>query len=610
VLAATSLARRLLPEAGPADRAVAAAIGTLALATSAATGLAASGALARPTVIVAGDLLGIAGLVLWPRAAPGTAPHGRRGAAAPFLVAAVMAWIASPLLTEWRHPPRAWDALAYHLHFALRFLRSGSWAPVAVAHGDLTVPFFPFGGDLLFSWALAPLDRSDFFARFASLPFGVLAPLLLYRWCRALGTPPLAAALAVVAVSLCPFLRFEWYLGEEAQGVDLLFAFELLACASFVSLLDRSRGAPVLVGLSAGLAVGTKPFGALMALAPVLWATVQLAGGPDRWRRLASLWAPLLLLGLPCFVRNLLWTGNPVYPIQVEAGSRTLFPGPVSYEEFRTAFHASGGFPVPVFFAANWAYGGLWPALSTLWLVAALLLLGPFRRRVGGGPRLLWPVLFPVSVAACGLLLPERHPRFFYAGVLGTVPALALALGVVVRSDPWETRLPALGTRALRAVGAVLAVLALALVPGSIRTYEAERQARWADFRYVFFAKNLPLGEGWASLARRVPPGSRVAYCGMTPPYALAGPGLRNDVRYVPPAPGPVVRGRAVPPVRRAPGDADEWARRVREEACDYVMVSIGGEGFPAERAWADQAFPLIDSGETFRLYAVGQGRR
>ena len=598
----------LLRDEATADRLLAAVVVFLALVTTALTALGAAGLLSRPLVLLAADALAAGAALVPPRPGCVTAPEPGGSRVGPGIVALATLWVARLTPGELLRPPWAWDALAYHLHFALRFLRSGSLEAPALAYGDLSAPFFPFGGTLLFSWALAPLERSDFLARFAPYPLALLLPWLVYRWSRRLGVPATLAALPAAALATIPFLHFESRLGPAAQGVDLFLAFHLVS-AGFLATLAAAGGSGALLGAlgaAAGLAAGTKPFGALMALAPALvgvWAALR---GPGRARRLLWLGLPLLALGAPPYARNLLLTGNPLYPIRISAGAAVLFPGPLAWDEFRAAFHGTGGFPLREVLGPNWAFGPLWPLLGLVWGGSAFLVL-----RAGGGPGRLLAVLFPLWIFACVLLLPERSPRFLYAGVLGTAPAIALALHRLFGARGSSGPSPhAIGARGVAVLAGGAAVLALIGLPMLIGRYQAERSWRWSEFEYRFFGLEVPLGRGWAALDRLAPPGSRIAWCGLTPPYPLAGPRLENHVVHVPPSPEPRFRGRSLPPVERRLGPPEEWAGRVRSAGIDLLVVSLAGRVFPEEKDWADSRFPLLWEDGVTRIYAVSERAR
>ncbi len=95
-----------------------------------------------------------------------------------------------------------------------------------------------------------------------------------------------------------------------AAFVDLFVVFHVAVAA----LLARSRAHPVLVGLALAGAASTKwsAAPAVAGIALLLWWRSRF-----RWRTFAAIALPIILAVLPYMVRNLVATGDPVFPMGV-----------------------------------------------------------------------------------------------------------------------------------------------------------------------------------------------------------------------------------------------------------------------------------------------------
>ncbi|RYX84529.1 hypothetical protein EON83_09255 [bacterium] len=218
-------------------------------------------------------------------------------------------------------PPSAgdYDSLVYHLSVPSQWLREGRVSQLQFDHHS----YFPFVAEMLYALALGVRDAV--FAKFfhwVMLLFGALALGTLGK--RAGGkTAGLWAAALFVSL---PMAQSE----STTAYVDLAFsAFAWAAIALFCeALFDTSADARTRrlswIGSSVfcGLCLGSKYFGWLIFGFLGLWALVTSARasseGKERWARLVWLALPALVIGGFWYGRNMLWTGNPVFPFAYE----------------------------------------------------------------------------------------------------------------------------------------------------------------------------------------------------------------------------------------------------------------------------------------------------
>jgi hypothetical protein len=217
-------------------------------------------------------------------------------------------------------PPSAndYDSLVYHLAAPAQYLRVGRIIELPYDHHS----YFPFLTEMLFAlglawkgpvlaklfhWLMLPLCCMGLIAM-GSRHFSRRAGLLAAALFATIPLVQIEATTAYVDLSLCAFVllaflcfanwlesRDGWWLGWSgvfcgfALGVKYsgaLFFLWLLAWASAVFLLDRKR---------------TASMSERLALKPIMVFTVIS-----------------ILIGGGWYLRNIFWTGNPVYPFAYE----------------------------------------------------------------------------------------------------------------------------------------------------------------------------------------------------------------------------------------------------------------------------------------------------
>lgn len=211
-------------------------------------------------------------------------------------------------------PPLMWDALVYHLTLPKLYAQTHQ---IQIS-GDFFFSGLPQLNEMLYTAAI--LLRGEVAAQTLGWMFGALLALGLNAHASAIGGPragPLAVALLFSSFSIA--LPLAWAYGELLL---MLMAVSMLIALRHWRLTGRSKWL-WLAGVFAGLALGCKYTGAVV---PLAGAAVVIASPPEsssqvRPYRLAPLWDAarfLLAAGLtfsPWLLKNLLFTGNPVYPL-------------------------------------------------------------------------------------------------------------------------------------------------------------------------------------------------------------------------------------------------------------------------------------------------------
>jgi hypothetical protein len=215
-------------------------------------------------------------------------------------------------------PPNDYDGLMYHLQGPRLFLERGRLFLLP----DLWQANGPFTVEMLFTVGLA--FGSDTFARLLHLAYAVLLILAVFAAGRRyLGERGgWLAAGVLLGVPVLPLWASTTYVDTAWALMEFLALLALDGAVLPVGENGAAKSAPIpkctlLAGLLAGLALGMR----LLALGGVAALVLVLL-----WRGRACGWRPALrqallfsgvglLAALPWYLKNLLWAGNPFYPL-------------------------------------------------------------------------------------------------------------------------------------------------------------------------------------------------------------------------------------------------------------------------------------------------------
>jgi 4-amino-4-deoxy-L-arabinose transferase-like glycosyltransferase len=340
-------------------------------------------------------------------------------ATAALLVLGTLAW---RTLLALRLPVVDYDGWSYHLVFVDAWLQHD--ALVLVPQRPWTAGY-PAATELLTTW-LAAFTRTDALTGFTALIPIPLAIAATTGLARSFGADRRRALLAGLLFGMIPALvALAGTTYVDAASVAAVLTTWWLGLR--VVRGERDRSAVLLLGIAAGLALGTKGTNVLL-LAPVLAVAgllllrdvaVRRAGergvGPALGR-LALLLLPVLLLGASWYLKNLVVHGNPLYPFAMGP-----FAGPTTLAEF--------AFVPPELEGSSWI-----GQLARSWLADWDLARYPYNVRPGGLGR-AWPVILALAIGGGLLLVRRRQALALSLVVLPAVVTLA------VMPMPWYARL-------------------------------------------------------------------------------------------------------------------------------------------------------------------------
>jgi hypothetical protein len=588
-MAGSRLARRLVPDFGPASRSVAAFTFAVGISVVPATWLGQLGWL-RPAPFLAwtavafllSRLLPVAGLPADESAPPTSAARSARLDLALIVIAGLaVALVGLDDMNRLRWAPagmHGFDDTSYHLSAVATWMRSGDLRMIRFSMGDPSTPFYPVLGEVA-SWVLiAPFHDSDVAARWTQLFFSLASFLAVAAIARRLGLSRRSAAFAAIAYAgiyhVFPILAV-------AAGNDPSTAFFTLAgIDAAIALARRPRlGTTVTAGAALGLLLATKYIGVLFA--PVILAMLGIAVWIERRRRerpdvgerppvrrlaaLAALLAvTMALAGGYTYLRNAVTTGNPIFPAPVSIGGVEILPGWWGVSTADRAHEPEYRIDVWHFLTrSSKLFGGYFP--FTL-LPAALLapLLALWRRRWLTAMTFLLAIIFFLEFLY--LMQDHRDIRYFLPTIALAAVAFAWLLELAGRRVAMPLRgllLAWIAFQAVRRVGetgaahleaAVAIVLIGWLVEIAWRRMQTRAQAPlgpWMAMATAVLIAAFAPALGWAveryqsvklegrpavaALERLTGPrGARVAYAGYNQPYLFFGSRFQNDLQIVP----------------------------------------------------------------------------
>jgi hypothetical protein len=222
------------------------------------------------------------------------------------------------MLQVWFFAPHTTDVLSYHLPKIAEWVQSGGFT------GELGVDdhaTFPAGFELIETWWVLFLHH-DVLIEMAGVEFLVLGLAATWALAKRLGLSTKSASWAGLIYAMTPgiMLQATSCLNDGPVAALAVASFALITCAASWPL----------VGIALSLGVGVKATFAYLVPGMLLLAFLSRGEPrdplPRRWTAY-SLGAAGLLVGSFWYLRNVVFFGNPVYPIgekdlPIQAGPR------------------------------------------------------------------------------------------------------------------------------------------------------------------------------------------------------------------------------------------------------------------------------------------------
>ena len=214
-------------------------------------------------------------------------------------------------------PPWEYDVQEYHLGAPAEYLRAGR----VVFLRDNVYANFPSNAEM--TYLLGMVLTGDtltgaYAGRLVNVAYGLVIAALAALSCKTLFGDRWRWE-AYLAVYACPVVLVAGMIAHVTMPLMLYIALATYALLRGLKADDAParRRWFILCGAGLGAAMGAKYTGFLFALAPIAcaalaWGRVSQA---DRAKRMACILIPAGVLVSPWMMRNLVNTGNPVYPL-------------------------------------------------------------------------------------------------------------------------------------------------------------------------------------------------------------------------------------------------------------------------------------------------------
>lgn len=206
----------------------------------------------------------------------------------------------------WGDEPHGYDVLSYHLQIPREWFEAGIISPLS--HNVFS--YFPFNVEMHYLWAMHLTNgpwNGMFLTQWMHGTMAVLSAVIIYGACRNKG--PAVASVCASVILCVPFVPMLGSVAYNEMGL-MLFA----TCAWALARIGGSAlKSGLMPGLMSGFAIGCKYTALPMVALPAL---ILIFTRKDRkFSSVAAFVLGMCLTASPWLIRNVAWTGNPVFPI-------------------------------------------------------------------------------------------------------------------------------------------------------------------------------------------------------------------------------------------------------------------------------------------------------
>lgn len=227
--------------------------------------------------------------------------------------------------------PHPYDVLSYHLQVPREWYDLGQIVPLT--HNAFS--FFPMGMEMHYLAAMHLRGgpwAGMYLCTMMTLLHGVLTLGAVVGVARSLGAPRARSFAAALAVAGVPWVFQLSTIAYVETGV-MLYSTLAIGYTALALKRDDARRLTAVAGVFAGLACGMKYTAFAMTAAPVCILFVVISFVPSRSGENAKRWVAAAgvvilttaLVASPWLIRNVAWTGNPVFPLVTDVFGKAHF---------------------------------------------------------------------------------------------------------------------------------------------------------------------------------------------------------------------------------------------------------------------------------------------
>jgi hypothetical protein len=596
-----------------------------------------------------------------------------------YALSAFAAFFLVKIFVNLPNPPLSPDSLQFHLAFPAAWITQGNLnspffvfgASPIVNPGSLetgSLSYYPINAQLFYTWLMLPL-RNAFLADIGEAPFYIVGILAIYAILKRYGIEKTRALLTGFVWALIPNILKQLRTGSL---IDVICAVLLLMVFYTLLLLKKELSVKhaLLFGTALGLFIGTKiiNFVWLIALIPFMAYVLSAAAREKKltFGRKAALSAAaagvVIVFGGYVYIKNFIYTGNPLFPVSVKIAGKALFKGLLDNAGYKDQIARGDQINImKVIFREGLGLqflllilpGTVAPLIFLRYLKTrlkplteyTLLFLTPLMMMVlyMAFINISWVrYIFPYStlglVAAVIFVtaLPGGHGYLTFVSLVSVTAALfelgkgyellvSIALTIALSAVFISCKKQIVEFYKTKVFGTVF--FAAAGIGALILFFLNARYDRNEFIRYpqTFSKKEswqVDTGRSWKWLNEHSGKGAGIAYAGRSEFYPLFGDHFKNRVNYV------SVYDKMITPYNDPDGlcrqkkDFAAWRRNLLSQKIDYLYTVLpcpenreveDPGAFPIEDQWAaghPEDFQLVFSNSLTRIYKVIMNER
>jgi hypothetical protein len=226
------------------------------------------------------------------------------------------------------------DTYFYHFYYPAMWLTEGRIFPVSMA--GFPHEYYPAYGEFLYGWLMLPFGDTSFAIFLQSLSC-IMACCAILAVARAFGFKRVDGLVAVSFMTFPSIVSEISMLGytDVLNGSFLLAAFAIM----IIGALRNNIKFAIIGGIMLGCSASIKYSGLL--LTPILtfmFLLVFIYFRKKLWRYSLFLACSAFIAAAPCYIVNLIKTGNPFYPVKINIAGIPIFSAGLDFSRPATGF--------------------------------------------------------------------------------------------------------------------------------------------------------------------------------------------------------------------------------------------------------------------------------
>jgi len=571
------------------------------------------------------------------------------------------------------NPPMSADSLQYHLAFPSVWIRNGNLVnPICIFGSMPTVlskslevsstSFYPINAQLFFTWLMFPL-RNAFLADVGELPFYIIGIITVFVILKKYRIKNEMAILSGFLWVLIPNIFKQLRTGSQ---IDVICATLFLLMFYTILLIKEEFNFKnsVLFGISAGIFLGTKVINIVWFIAVLPFFCYIIYNSFKAFKfgvvkiilMLCSIVFMIFLFGGFSYVRNFIFTGNPLFPVDFKIFGVTMLKGLLDNVTYKAIIASGDKFDlVRILFSEG--LGVQFLGLILMGMFVPLIFYKQIRTKMEPVVEYLLLFMSPIlMIILYGSFVNIYVVRYLFPYLsMGLITAV-IFIKLIPRGEQYFYFISFISIFASAAelahrkeliisfVLSVILILIILLFKKQFIIFYNKRifnkvllaflmlvvlflgylnvkydQDEFERYTLNFSKKEswqIDIAKGWQKLNIFTNTGARVAYTGRQEFYPLFGTGLKNDVKYV------SVNKNEVMPYNKFDGsfrkvkDFSAWIENLKKEKIEYLFIALPFinnreseiNKFPIEDEWASShpnVFQLLFSNSLARIYRV-----